>query len=237
MGHWVALVARLTTAGLLAAGMSAMPSPNAETAVARSSGCPPATIQRLVGEGPFTCYGSRVLTFLAYVQHPCTDGCGGTSATVMSPHWLDGGEGSLVFLSASPSGATTAAFAPPALGRCSPFADLRSCPFHQYQGQWATVRARFNDPISRMCHYSEHPPGAEFSRKAAVAECRADLVALSVSPAAPETDVAGDVVADPARRPARPPWAILFIVALVLAARWAPSRRTAEGGPDQFSEK
>ncbi len=149
-----------------------MPSPNAGTAIARSSGCPPATIQRLVGEGPFTCYGSRVQTFLAYVQHPCTDGCGGTLATVMSPHWLDGGEGSYATLGAREDGASVAAFVPPALGRCSPFADLRSCPFHRYQGQWATVRARFNDPISRTCRYSEHPPGAEFSKKAAVAECQ-----------------------------------------------------------------
>ena len=229
MGRWFELVARLTMAGILAAGLLVVPGPGTGAATARSSGCPSATIARLIGEGPSACYGSRTLTFRALVQSPCNDGCGGTSAAVIKPLWLDSTEGSYAILGSGPRSASVAAFVPPALGRCSAFADLKSCAFHRYQGQWATVRARFNDPIAQTCRYGEHPPDAGFTKKDAIAECSANLVVLSVGPAAPETDVAAGVVNDPVREPAGLPWVAVFIVALLLAARWVPSRRQAKG--------
>jgi hypothetical protein len=230
MGRWLEFVARLTMASLLASGLLVTPAASSGVAVARSSGCPAATIQRLVGDGSHTCYGSHTLSFRAYVQRPCTDGCGGTDAFVIGPRWLDNWEGSYVLLGSGPRSASIAAFVSPALGRCNAFADLTSCAFHPYKGHWATVRARFNDPISRTCRFADHPPGAGFTKKDAIAECRTKLVVLSVGPVAPETDVAASLADAPARGDQGLPW-VLFIVALLLAARCFPSRRLASG-PD-----
>src|SRR4029078_9986470 len=99
--------------------------------------------------------------------------------------------------------------------------DLRSCPFRP--GHWAIVRARFNAPVARTCRYYDHPPGPGFSKKDAIAECSADLVVVSVAPAAPETDTVAAAIKDRVAK-----WSdglpllvsILFVCVLLLAARW-----------------
>src|SRR6478752_6518875 len=225
MRRWPELVARLAMAGLLGAGLMMVPNPGTEVVEARSPACPTPTIQRLVRDGPLSCYGSRVLTFRAYVQHPCTDGCGGTSASSISPRWFDSSDGSSAFLGTSRFGAAIPAFVPPVLGRCSQWAELRSCPFRIFEGHQVIVRARYNDPRARTCRYSEHPPGAGFTRKDAIAECSANLVVLSVVPAAPETDLA--VLSAP-HRPIGGwmglPWVVVFGIALLLGGRWFTRR-------------
>ena len=127
-----------------------------------------------------TCYGSRVLVFRAFVAPPC-DECGGASATIIAPRWLDGLEGSSVNLSAVAQDPQVAAYVPPVLGRCHLTNDA-ACPFHPYREQWATVTARFDDPVAQTCRYSEKPAGGGFTKADAVAECRAKLVVLSVGP-------------------------------------------------------
>lgn len=230
MGRWFELVARLAIAGLLAAGLLVVPGSSPAVAVARSSGCPSATIQRIVGEGAARCYGTRTLTFGAYVQGPCDDGCGGTKAAYIRPGWLDDLDGSFVGLAAGPrSYPGIAAYVPPALGRCSGYYDLKSCPFHPYRGRWATVTARFNLPVLRTCRYFQPPGGPGFTKKDAIAECSMKLIVLSIGPAAPETDVAAAGLERPASAPAGLPLVGIFIVALLLAVRWFPSRRRATG--------
>jgi hypothetical protein len=230
MGRWFELVARLTIAGLLAAGLLVVPGPTTRVAEARSPGCPSATSQRPPLDGSLNCYGSRILTFRAFVQRPCTDGCGGTTAYVLAPLWLDSMLGSSVELGTGPRSASITAFVPPAIGRCSAFADLKSCPFRP--DHWATVKARFNDPIAQKCRYSYHPPGPGFTKKDAIAECRADLVVLSVVPAAPETDVAVAVPEDPAGEPVGLPLVAIFTVVLLVGVRRFPTRRRATGPDD-----
>jgi len=223
MRRWFQLVARLTMAGLLAAGLLVVPGPTTGTADARSSGCPSATSQRPPVLGSLQCYGHRTLTFRAYVQRPCTEGCGGTKAAEIVPQWLDSMVGSYVQLGTGPYSASITAFVRPGLGRCSGYQDLKSCLFRP--GHWAIVKARFNDPIARTCRYSDPPPGPDFSKKAAIAECNAELVVLSVIPAAPETDIGAVVPEQPAYGSDRVPQLAIFVVAFLLAARWFPSRR------------
>ena len=135
MGRTLELVARLTMAGLIAAALFVLPGPATGSADARSPGCPSATSQRPPKLGSSTCYGRRILTFRAYVQRPCTDGCGGTTAYAIAPRWLDSMTGSFVELGTGPRSDSISAFVPPSLGRCSAFANLRSCPFRP--GRWA----------------------------------------------------------------------------------------------------
>src|SRR4029078_833978 len=151
MRRWPELVARLAIAGLLGAGLMMVPNPRTEVVEARSPACPTPTIQRLVRDGPISCYGSRVLTFRAYVQHPCTEGCGGTSASSISPRWVDADDGSSASLGTGPVRPSSAAFVPPALARCSPWAELSSCPFRRFEAHQVTVRARYNAPRARTC--------------------------------------------------------------------------------------
>ena len=170
-----------------------LPGGVATTALAKSAGCPPppVTIAKLVHlDVPgHRCYGSRVLVFRAFVAPPC-DECGGVSATVIAPRWLDGLEGSSVNLSAEAEGPQVAAYVPPDLGRCHLTNDS-ACPFHPYREQWATVTARYDDPVAQTCHYSDKPAGGGFTKADAVAECRAKLVVLSVGPDSnPATDAA-----------------------------------------------
>ena len=133
------------------------------------------------------CYGSRILVFRAFVAPPC-DECGGESATVIAPRWLDGLLGSSGNLSAVPEGPQVAAFVPPALGRC-PLDDDSDCPFRPYRDHWATVRARYDAPVAQTCRYAEKPAGVGLTKGDAVEECRAKLVVLSVGPASgPATD-------------------------------------------------
>lgn len=237
MAPSIGLVARLAIAGLLAVALAVMPGAGVGDVAARSSRCPTPTIQRLVRDGSIPCYRSRTLTFRAYVQHPCTEGCGGASAYSIRPRWLDTFGGSYAILGSGPHSASLPAFVRPALGRCSPMAELRSCLFRPYEGHRVTVRARYNDPVARTCRYSEHPPGPGFTRKDAIAECSADLVVLSVRPAAPETDVAATFVpfrsADGLRGLS---WLIAFSIAFPLAARWFPrrGRRTSQDRASGF---
>jgi hypothetical protein len=224
MGRRFRFVARLTTAGLLAVAVLVLARPAPGIVSARSSGCPAASTQRPPADGTAKCYGSRPLTFRAYVQYPCTDGCGGTLAYTISPRWFDSLDGSYVELGTGPRSARISVFVPPRLGRCSEFAALRSCPLRP--GQWAIVTARFNHPLARTCRYADHPPGPGFSRKEAIAECSADLVVDSVVPVAPETDVAA-AVEDPAGNREVLPLLAFFVAALVLAARWLPRRERA----------
>src|SRR6185369_4639945 len=153
----------------------------------------------------------------------CTDGCGGTIAYTIAPRWFDGLDGSYVELGTGPHSRSIAAFVPPRLGRCSAFADLRSCPFRP--GHWVIVRARFNAPVARTCRYSDHPPGPGFSKKNAVAECSADLVVVSVAPAAPETDTVAAAIKDRVAESSDVRLLLVFIGVLLLAARWFPSRQ------------
>lgn len=216
--------AKLTTAGLLAAAVLVLPILTTRIASARSSGCPAPSSQRPPAYGTAKCYGSRALTFRAYVQYPCTDGCGGTIAYVVTPRWFDSLDGSYVELGAGPRSVPISAFVPPSLGRCSGFAALRSCPLRP--GHWAIVTARFNHPLARTCRYADHPPGPGFSRKEAIAECSADLVVDSVVPLAPETDVAA-AIEDHQGQPDALPLLAFFVAALVVAARWVPHRNRA----------
>ena len=222
MGRTLELVARLTMAGLIAAALFVLPGPATGSADARSPGCPSATSQRPPKLGSSTCYGRRILTFRAYVQRPCTDGCGGTTAYAIAPRWLDSMTGSFVELGTGPRSDSISAFVPPSLGRCSAFANLRSCPFRP--GRWAIVTARFDAPVARTCRYSDHPPGPGFSKKDAIADCSADLVVMSIAPAAPETDIVAAAVKDPALGRSGPPLLLIFVGVLLLAAHWFPRR-------------
>jgi hypothetical protein len=219
MGRLMGVGARLTTAALLTLGLLVMPGGAATTAVAKSADCPPppVTIAKLVHlDVPgHHCYGSRTLVFRAFVAPPC-DECGGVSATVIAPRWLDGLEGSSVNLSAVAQGPQVAAYVPPALGRCHLTKDS-ACPFHPYREQWATVTARFDDPVAQTCTYSEKPAGGGFTKADAVEECRAKLVVLSVGPDSnPATDAAAVAMDDPRGSPPAPVWFAVFGVALLL---------------------
>jgi len=219
------LIARFVTTAFLAAALVAVPGPGASVAVGRS-GCPSPSIERIIRDGRLTCYGSRTLTFRAYVQRLCTE-CGGISAFEITPRWLDPMFGSYALLGTGLRSASTSAFVPPRLGRCSGVANLKACPFRLYQGHSVIVRARFNDRVARTCRYKGESGAA--ARKDAIAACRAELVVLSVGPAAPQTDAVTDLADDPAREPASLPWVPMFMVALLFSARWfSPSRLPAE---------
>jgi hypothetical protein len=230
MGQTFRIVTRVVTAAVLAAAVLVFTSPATGLVSARASGCQSATSARPPAEGTAKCYGNRMLTFRAYVQYPCTDGCGGTNAYSLAPRWLDSMVGSYVELGTGPRSRQIAAFVPPRLGRCSAFAALRSCLLRP--GHWAIVKARFNDPIARTCRYSEHPSGPGFSRKDAIAECRANLVVHSIVPVAPETDVVA-ALDDPGSRSDAAPFLASFVAALVLAAGWLARREATWTRLDQ----
>jgi hypothetical protein len=229
MGRLMGVVPRLMTTALLTLGLLVLPG-GATTAVARSADCPPppVTIAKLVHlEAPGQrCYGSRILVFRAYVAPQC-DECGGASATVIAPRWLDGLQGSNVSLSAVAGGPQIGAYVPPALGRCYLTHDA-ACPFHPYREQFATITARFDDPVAQTCHYSDKPAGAGSTKADAVAECRAKLVVLSVgADSNPATDTVAVPATDPGDRPPMPVWFVAFGVSLLvlLARRPALGRR------------
>jgi hypothetical protein len=230
MSRTFRFVTRVMTTGLLAAAVLIFTSPTTGLVSVRAAGCPSPASNRPPAEGTAKCYGSRILTFRAYVQYPCTDGCGGTNAYVLAPRWLDSMVGSHVELGTGPRSRSIAAFVPPRLGRCSAFAALSSCLLRP--GHWAIVKARFNDPISRTCRYSEHPSGPGFSRKDAVAECRANLVVHSIVPVAPETNLVAPLE-EPASRSDPVPFLASFVAALVVAAGWLARREATWTRLDQ----
>ena len=234
MGRWFEAIARTTMAVLLAVGVLVVPGRGTTAAVARSPDCPspPVTIGKLASLDLVpgtTCYGGKLLTFRAYVVEPCRDGCGGASATSITPRWLDGLLGSSVNLSTGPDDGQVAAFVPPALGRCSFGENLATCPFRWYYGRWVTVSAHFDGPVAQTCRYAPgHPHGAGFTSKEAVAECRQKLIVLSVGPvvAPPATDTAAVGHEDRDGRSMLLLWVGVFaLVSLLLASRSPSSRR------------
>jgi hypothetical protein len=218
---------RNLAAVLLAMAALLVPGQFSPATSVRAAGCnaPPvsmAKLLRLDGEG-LPCYGGRLLTFRAYVV--LCDGCGGISATTIAPRWLDSLLGNVVILSSGPGDATIVAYVPPALGRCG-VEDLATCSFHGYYGRWVTVAGHFDGPVAQTCRFSEHPPGAEFSTNAAIAECRTKFIILSVGPGAPPaTDTISPADVDGADAVGELPWVATFVlVSLVFAARGPPSR-------------
>lgn len=219
----------IVAAALLAVGSLLVPGQLSPAGVARAAGCPapPVSIAKLIGlEGQgLGCYGGRLLTFRAYVG--LCDGCGGTSATIISPLWLDDVVGNFVILGAGPHSATMVAFVPPALGRCG-VEDVAACPFHGYYGRWVTVSGHFDGPVARTCRIAEQPPGAGATTADAIAECRTKFIILSVGPGAPPaTDTVSPADVDGAEAAPRLPWIATFVLAsIVLAARrpWSRSR-------------
>jgi hypothetical protein len=183
MGRWVDAVARLSTAALFAIALLITPGGSGSTAVTLAADCPspPVTVKKLVNlDVPgHKCFGDTVLVFRAFVAPRC-DECGGVSATVIAPRWLDGLLGSSVNLSAVPDGPQLAAYVPPALGKC-PVTDDSACPFRPYRNGYATVSAQYDAPVAQRCHYAEKPAGGGFTKADAVAECQAKLVVVSVS--------------------------------------------------------
>ena len=139
--------------------------------------------------------------------------------------WLDSMTGSFVELGTGPRSDSISAFVPPSLGRCSAFANLRSCPFRP--GRLAIVTARFDAPVARTCRYLRPPARPWLSKKDAIAECSADLVVMSIAPAAPETDIVAAAVKDPALGRSGPLPLLIFVGVLLLAAHWFPRRGTA----------
>jgi hypothetical protein len=226
MGRLMGVVARLVSAALLTLGLLVAHGGVSTTVDARSAECPPppVTIAKLVhldvpGQD---CYGGRTLVFRAYVAPPC-DECGGISATVIAPRWLDGLQGSSVSLAAVPEGPQVAAYVPPALGRCHPTNDS-ACPFRPYREHWATVTARYDDPVAQTCHYSDKPAGGGFTKADAVAECRAKLVVLSVGPDSnPATDAVAVTGDAPDRTPNDLPWLVVVAGVLTFAVVWRRS--------------
>ncbi len=231
MGRLMGFVARLATAALVALSLLALPGGAATTAVVRAADCPssPVTIAKLVNlDVPGQrCYGGRLLVFRAFVAPPC-DECGGTSATVIAPRWLDGLEGSSVNLEAVPEGPQVAAYVPPALGRCH-LTNNSACPFRPYREQWATVSARFDDPVAQTCHYSAKPAGGGFTKADAVAECRAKLVVLSVGPDSnPATDTVAVADDAPDRTSNDAPWlGLIAVITVAVVWRRLAHRRAA----------
>ena len=183
MGRWVDAVARLSTAALFAVALLISPGGAGSSPVTLAADCPspPVTVKKLVNlDVPGqNCYGDRVLVFRAFVAPRC-DECGGFSATVIAPRWLDGLLGSSVNLSAVPDGPQVAAYVPPALGKC-PVTDDSACPFRPYRNGYATVSAQYDAPVAQRCHYAEKPAGGGLTKADAVAECQAKLVVVSVS--------------------------------------------------------
>lgn len=222
-------VARLTGAVLLAAGVLVVPWQSSTAGVARAAGCPspPVTVAKLAYLAPgqaLACYGSRLLTFRAYVPRP-TPG-DGVSVGTITPRWLDSTFGSAVTLATGPTGNQTPAFVPPALGRCYE-GDMSTCPFRCYWGRWVTVSAHFDGPVAQTCRYADHPPGPGFTTRDAVAGCRMRLIVLSVGSVAPP-DTATVAVQHEGRDGPSPGLlavAALTLASLLLLAR-QPSRRS-----------
>jgi hypothetical protein len=225
------VMARVTLSALLALGVLVAPEGSATAALARSPECPspPVTIAKLVrlfeGPGGRACYGGRLLTFRAFVPPPC-DGCGGTSATVITPSWLNGLSDGEVVLSTGPAGHQMVAYVPPALGSCG--TDLSRCPFRWYWGRWATLSAHFDGPVAQTCRYAEHPSGTGFTRQDAVAECREKLIILSVGPVVdlPATDAVAGTRAEADLPSTVPLWIAILALAVLLLASRASRRRS-----------
>lgn len=213
------IIARVTVAVLLGVGVLMVPGRSDAVAVARSPDCPspPVTIDQIAHLTParaLSCFGDRLLTFVAYVPpHPY--GIGGATDHHISPAWLDGLSGSFVALSAGPdAGILVLAFVPPALGRCLVPSDTSACPFRFSWGRWATVRAHFDGPVARACRVTWLEPGVSFTRADAVAQCRETLIVLSVGPVVPPATATSRA---PDEAPDRP-LALFGIAALATAS-------------------
>src|SRR3954454_21405450 len=179
VGRWVATF----VAVVAALAILMLPGRAASAMADAGGGCPTsrATVTQLseLEQLPSRCFGSRTLTFRAWVAPPC-DGCGGTSASTIAPSWFDGLGGRNVPPAEGRTGAELPAFVPPRPGRC-PEPDASSCPFRPFVRRFVIVTARFDDPLAQTCRYSAHPPGPGFTRQDAIAECRNELVVMSVA--------------------------------------------------------
>jgi hypothetical protein len=212
-------VARVAVTVLMGVGVLVMPGRATTAALARSPDCPspPITAEKLfqvMDDGSqLACFGGSLLTFRTYVP-PTPEGIGWVDAWSISPGWLDDNSGSMWLLGTTPSRLITA-WVPPALGRCSPGANLASCPFRWFIGRWTTVSAHFDGPVARTCRFAEHPPGPGFTTRDAVENCRAKLIVLAVGSVAPP-DTA---TATSGHEDGVPPAALLAVAAVALASR------------------
>jgi len=232
MAHRFETSARLIAVAALSLGVLLAPAGPSAAQPVQAAGCPssPVTISKLANMtvAGNTCYGSRLLTFRAFVPRP--DGIGGTSAYSITPSWLNGLDGSWALLSSGRNTASIAGYVPPALGHCfGP--DGATCPFRFYANRWVTVSGHFDGPVAQTCRYGEHPPGADFTVANAIAECQVEFIVLSVGTAAlPATST---VAASPGDRGSpSPPWVAILAAATVLVALRIPSgRRVPSGRP------
>ncbi len=237
MGRGFGGAVRLMAATLIGIGMLVVPGPGTSATLARSPDCPspPITAEKLARvmyEGnPLACFGGRLLTFSTYVP-PAPEGIGWAMAWSISPGWLDDNSGSMVWLTTGPTrdfgpGEVITAWIPPALGRCSVGEMLASCPFRWFVGRWTTVSAHFDGPVARTCRFTDHPSEPGFTKRDAVANCKAKLIVLSVgSVAPPDTSMAAPGHEDPVGLPLVP----LAVATLALLWPWlaqrSPSRRS-----------
>ena len=234
MGRRFGGAVRLMAAMLIGVGMLVVPGPGAPATLARSPDCPspPLTaekLSRVMDHGTqLACFGGRLLTFSAYVPRP-PEGIGWAMAWSISPGWLDDNNGSMLWLATGPTrdfrpGEVITAWIPPALGRCSVGEMLSSCPFRWWVGRWTTVRAHFDGPVARTCGFTGHPSEPGFTKRDAVANCKAKLIVLSVgSVAPPDTAMAAVGHQDPAGLPQ----VLLALAALALVPLLFVGRRTS----------
>jgi hypothetical protein len=223
---------RLMAAMLIGVGMLAVPGLGTSATFARSPDCPspPITAEKLARvmyEGnPLACFGGRLLTFATYVPPP-PEGIGWAMAWSISPGWLDDNNGSMLWLTTGPTrdfgpGEVVTAWVPPALGRCSVGEMLASCPFRWFVGRWTTVSAHFDGPVARTCRFTVHPSEPGFTKRDAVANCKAKLIVLSVGLVAPP-DTATGVEGHEDRVGLR--LTLLAVMAVVLASLLLAGRR------------
>jgi len=175
-----------------AASPTAAPSPSS-TAATGAAGCPTppvdlATARDLVRAGKAVkCFGSRSLTFRAYV--PTTEGLGGASAWKMTPAWLaDDWMGAILQpepLTDQDQNAWLVARVQPSLGRCSITDEgAPACPFGPHLEGYVVVTGHFDDPVAATCKSAPWESGQDPgpSKAKMVARCRTRFVVTGIEP-------------------------------------------------------
>ncbi len=166
------------------------PSPSS-TGATGIDGCPTppvdlATTRDLVRAGKAVkCFGSRSLTFRAYV--PTTEGLGGVSGWKMTPAWLaDDWMGAILQpkpLTEQDQDAWLIARVPPSLGRCAITDEgAPACPFGQHLDGYVAVTGHFDDPAAATCKSAPWESGQDPgpSKAKMVARCRARFVVTRI---------------------------------------------------------